>query len=231
MLPALNEALNVADVVRSALATLDDTCLEGEVLVVDDGSHDGTATAALLVGDARVRVLRHDLNRGYGAALRTGLEAARCGHVFFSDADRQFDLGQLALLESWADGHEIVVGYRETRRDPLTRRINAWAWNRLVDHLFHLGVRDIDCAFKLFDRRVFEVVPLRSVGAFINTEILARARAAGFRIREVPVQHRPRTAGVATGANPRVVMRAFADLARLRGELNVVAEKPRLTSV
>lgn len=228
VLPAFNEEANVATVVRSALDTLDRRCLEGEVLVVDDGSHDGTAMAAGRPGDPRVKVLRHARNRGYGAALRTGLEAARCGHVFFSDADQQFDLRQLARLESWAGGHEIVVGYREARCDPMSRRINAWAWNHLVDGLFHLGVRDIDCAFKLFDRRVFQAVPLRSVGAFINTEILVRARAAGFRIREVPVRHHPRVAGIATGANPRVVLRAFSELARLHGELRAAARDPQI---
>lgn len=219
VLPAFNESANIGDSVRAAVRALDVRGLDGEVIVVDDGSHDDTGRVAGAHGDARVRVIHHPENLGYGAALRTGLLAAQKGHVFFTDADRQFDIEQISRLDAWATGYDIVVGYREERRDPVGRRVNAWAWNRLVGSLFDLGVRDIDCAFKLFDRRVFGAVPIRSVGAFVNTEILVRARAAGFRIREVPVTHFPRTAGVATGANPRVVARALTELARLHGDL------------
>jgi glycosyltransferase involved in cell wall biosynthesis len=219
VLPAFNESANIAGAVRAALSALDERRLHGEVIVVDDGSVDDTRDIATMLPDSRVRVFHHPRNRGYGAALRTGIENARMSHIFFTDADLQFDLGELARLVDWVRGYDIVVGYRQHRRDPTSRRVNAWLWNQLVGQLFDLPVRDIDCAFKLFDRRVFVEVPIRSVGAFVNTEVLVRARAAGFRIREVPVSHFPREAGSATGANPRVIVRAFSELVRLRGEL------------
>lgn len=225
VLPAFNESANIQAAVSSALTTLDARRLVGEVIVVDDGSNDETHAMASAVRDPRVRVLRHGRNAGYGAALRTGIGHARMQHIFFTDADLQFDLSELGRLEAWASGYDIVVGYRSPRADPLNRRLNAWAWNQLVDGLFDLGVRDIDCAFKVFHRSVFERIEIQSVGAFINTELLVRARALGLRIREVPVSHYPRRAGEATGANPRVVARACLELGRMYAELR--ADGPR----
>lgn len=219
VLPAFNESANIRAAVHSALDALDARRLHGEVIVVDDGSNDETHALAASVPDARVRVLRHGRNAGYGAALRTGVGHARMEHIFFTDADLQFDLSELGRLEAWASGYDLVVGYRSPRADPLGRRMNAWAWNRLVDGLFDLGVRDIDCAFKVFHRSVFDRIEIQSVGAFINTEILVRARAMGMRIREVPVSHYPRRAGQATGADPRVIARACLELGRMYGSL------------
>ena len=105
------------------------------------------------------------------------------------------------------------------RRDPASRRVLAWVWGRLVTLLYGLRVRDVDCAFKLIHRRVLDAIPIESVGAVINTEILVRARAAGFRIREVPVRHFPRTAGRPSGARPRVMLRALRELIALRSRL------------
>jgi hypothetical protein len=100
----------------------------------------------------------------------------------------------------------------------------AFGWGRIVRLLFDLRVRDIDCAFKVFRRHVLEAVPLESLGAFVNTELLVRARSAGFRIHQVPVTHRRRRYGRQTGARPRVILRALVELATLYGELRRPAE-------
>ena len=112
-----------------------------------------------------------------------------------------------------------MAGFRARRKDPLLRRLFAWAWNTLVNLLFGYLARDIDCAFKLFRRKILEEVPLTSSGAMIDTELLAGARRKGFRIREVAVSHFPRRVGRQTGANPKVILRAFKDLIRYRWEL------------
>ena len=112
-----------------------------------------------------------------------------------------------------------MIGYRVDRQDHRMRKVNAWAWGRLQWALFGLDVRDIDCGFKLFRREVLQSMPMHSDGAFISTEILLRARAAGHRIREVPVHHYPRKAGAPTGANLRVIGKAFRELWELRREL------------
>ncbi len=201
-----------------------------EIIVVDDGSRDAgpDRVAERARNDPRVRLLHHPRNVGYGAALRSGLRAARGELVFFTDADLQFDLGEIARLLEHTDEFDLVVGYRAPRRDPWRRRALAAGWGFLVRLLFGLHVRDIDCAFKVLRRPVIEALPIASIGAFVNTELLLRARRAGFRIREVPVSHRPRQAGRAKGATPRVMLRALLELALLYRELRAPgAELPQ----
>lgn len=220
VLPAFNEAPNIEAAVRHCVA-VGEGLGEFEVIVVDDGSRDETRRLAdaLAEADPRVRTLHHPCNRGYGAALRSGLLAARMDRVFFTDADLQFDVAEVGRLLAWADRYGIVAGYRSPRRDPWPRRLLGLLWSRLVRLLFRLEVRDVDCAFKVFDRRIFDRISIRSLGALVNTEILVRARAEGFHIRQVPVSHRPRLAGRQSGASPRVVYKALRELAALHGEL------------
>ena len=221
VLPAFNEEGCIEECVKRCLASGERLASALEVIVVDDGSSDETRriVTGLSAEDPRVRTLHHAKNRGYGAALKSGLFAARHELVFFTDADLQFDIGQLAELMQHAREYGIVAGYRAPRRDPWHRRFNGWAWSRLVGMTFGLGVRDVDCAFKLFDRRIFEQIELVSLGAFVNTEILVRARAAGFSCIEVPVSHYPRMVGHQSGANVKVILRAFRELWLLWTEL------------
>ena len=217
VLPAYNEASNLRPLLEEARRTLSRLTKEHEIIVVDDGSRDETARIAREFGG--VRLLSHARNRGYGAALRTGLRAARMDWIVFTDADLQFRLADLvALLQARGDV-DIVAGYRAPRRDPLRRRMLGWGWGWLVRVLYGLRVRDVDCAFKLFRRQVLDAIPIESVGAFITTEILVRAAAEGFRIREVPVRHYPRASGSASGARPRVILRALRELVVLRRRL------------
>ncbi len=221
VLPAFNEAANLKVGLGDAVRVMEALGRTFEIIVVDDGSADGTAE---LVGehgrlDPRVRLIRHSKNCGYGAALRSGFQAAAHELVFFTDADLQFDLEELGPLLDLARHHDVVIGYRAPRRDPWNRRLNAWAWGKLVNRAFSLQVRDVNCAFKVFHRALLQSIELRAEGAFVNTELLAVLRARGCSIREVPVTHRPRVHGVQTGANAGVVLRAFVELIHLRGAL------------
>jgi hypothetical protein len=139
--------------------------------------------------------------------------------VLLTDADLQFDLDQLEHFVPLTHDADVVMGWRIARQDPLHRRVNAAAWNRLVRHTFHLQVRDVDCAFKLIRRDLVDGLALTSSGAMISTELLVRAQDTGARIRELGVEHRPRLAGEQSGANPRVVLRAFRELRQLRRDL------------
>ncbi|OLC11031.1 MAG: hypothetical protein AUH39_00445 [Chloroflexi bacterium 13_1_40CM_67_9] len=222
--PALNEEKNVAPIVEEALSVLPRFADDLEITVVDDGSTDRTGAIAdeLAVKDPRVRVIHHGTRRGYGGAVRSGLIAATKPWVFFTDGDRQFALEDLGRLVEAADGADAVVGYRIKRADPARRLFVAWVYNRLIRLLFGGGWRDVDCAFKLFRRDVFERVPLkrvRSNGAFFSPELLITLRRAGVRVRQVGVRHFPRTAHEPKGASPRVIVRAIRDLLRLRARL------------
>lgn len=228
VLPAFNESGVIVDVVRRTAAALERSGVERyEVVVVDDGSTDRTGDLVRRLADELkgVRCVAHEHNRGYGAALRTGFEAASCDLVWLLDSDGQFDPADLhVLLDAWEPG-TLVAGYRIARRDSALRRLYHWAFFRLVRVLLGPTVRDVNCAFKLFPR--VAGVGLTSDGAMISTELLARARDDGLRFVEVGVEHHPRVAGHATGADPRVVLRAFAELARLRRRLRSTPEGAR----
>lgn len=215
--PAFNEATNLPSLLTSAISIGEGLDLDFEIVIVDDGSQDRSAEllASCAGDDPRIRAVHHAANQGYGAALRSGLREARGELVFFSDADLQFDLGEIRGLLDHTQDFDIVAGYRAPRRDPWIRRAIAAIWGGLVRVLFGLPIRDIDCAFKVFRRDVLDAIPIESIGAFINTEILVRAQAAGFAIKQIPVSHHRRRSGRQTGAHPRVIARALIELSQL----------------
>jgi glycosyltransferase involved in cell wall biosynthesis len=228
VLPAYNEEPNIDRVVRQVMAYLEPTGIDYEILPVNDGSRDRTAEIldALQQELPRVRPQHHPQNRGYGAALRSGFDAARKRYVFYMDGDGQFDIKDLDHLLPLASEDVIVTGFRIERRDPLVRRLNAKLFGGwLVRIMLGVYVKDLNCAFKLIPKRVFETVKLESTGALINAELYGRAIRAGFGIREVGVHHYAREAGVQTGAHLSVIFRAFYDLFRLRQQ--IISTQPK----
>jgi glycosyltransferase involved in cell wall biosynthesis len=221
VLPCFNEADNVAAAIRNAAGAAAATSRAYEIIVVDDGSADETAEVAARFArrDERIRLHVHTTNRGYGAALRTGIRAARMPWILLTDADLQFDLRELEDFLPHTRDADLLLGWRILRQDPVARRMNAAAWNWLVRRVFRVPVRDVDCAFKLGRRQLLQRIELNSSGAMISTEMLVKCVAAGARLRELGVHHRPRLAGAPTGANPRVVLTAFRELAELRRAL------------
>jgi glycosyltransferase involved in cell wall biosynthesis len=224
VMPAYNEEANLEESVGRMAKALETHSRGFEIIVVDDGSQDGTAGVLERLKGAQptLRVIRHPVNRGYGAALRSGFDAARFGWIFLMDADNQFDPMEVELLLARAADADIVAGYRKHRRDPLLRRLNAWAFFTLVRVLFGRLVRDVNCAFRLTRKDLLARMALHSEGALINTEMLVLARQLHARVIEVPVHHYPRTAGKQTGANVRVVFRAFRELLAFRSEMRNV---------
>ena len=221
-LPAYNEEPNVRRAVEGVHAVADTLGLDYEIIVVNDGSADRTGEIAqeMMADIPRLRLAEHYPNRGYGGALKAGFAAAEGDLIAFVAADSQFDFGEISLFLAHIDRADVVCGYRTRRQDSFIRRLNASLWNALIRLLFGYLCRDIDCGFKLLRRSVLERVHLVSDGAMIDTELLAGARARGFRIAEVPVTHLPRTEGEATGANLKVILRAFRDLVRFRRRLS-----------
>lgn len=223
-MPAFNEAENIPGMVADALCILPQLVDDFELIVVDDGSWDETAvvTQALAAQHPQVKILQHEVNKGYGTAVLSGLTHASKELIFFTDADRQFDLQEIEKLLAHIETADLVVGYRAPRRDPFMRRLNGKGWSWLVTLLFGYTARDIDCAFKLMRRAVVEQLKneITSGGATFSAEFLVRAKRSGFTIVEVPINgHRPRVAGNPTGANLRVIGRAFKELLQFRLDL------------
>ncbi len=220
--PCYNEQDNIRRVYESAAKVLGNLGVDYELILVDDGSTDQTPqiVEAIAAADPRVKLVHHPANLGYGAALQSGIRAATKTLVFYTDGDGQFDLSELPPLLPLMRRYDGVSCFRLDRRDGLHRKFNAWCWTRLVCLLFRMEFKDINCAFKLFKRRVFDGMELRSAGALINAEILARATRRGYAITQVGVHHFPRTRGRPTGAHPRVIFRAFRELVKLHRQIN-----------
>lgn len=198
VIPAYNEIESIRFSVLTAHAILSELVEEFEIIVVSDGSTDGTDVEVerLVPRLPHLRLLRKTENEGYGFALRDGFRAARLPFLFFTDADRQFDLVSLRDLLPHAETHDIVVGYRRHRQDTAMRRFLSFGYNVVVRALFDLAVRDVDCAFKVFRREVFDAIEIESPRFFVNTEILAKARRLGFSIQQVGVPHLRRLEGL-----------------------------------
>lgn len=221
VIPAYNEEPNVVQALRRASSVLQTLHLDYEILLVNDGSRDRTGEIAKsMVGQIpHLHVVENKPNRGYGGALKSGFYAANKEWIAFAPSDNQFDFAQVRDLIAHTPQADLITGYRANDADPLMRRVNRWGWNNLVHLLFGYMTRDVDCGFKLFRREILQHVTLQSDGAMVDTELLAGAQARGYKIVEVPLKHLPRTAGSPTGANLRVILRAFRDLVRFRFRL------------
>ncbi|HLW71633.1 MAG TPA: glycosyltransferase family 2 protein [Candidatus Binataceae bacterium] len=220
-LPSHNEAGNVERVVRNFCATLPEVADDYEVIVVNDGSRDQTGAIAdrLAAADSHVKVVHHQVNRGYGGAVISGIRAASMPWVLLCDGDGQFDPNDVKLLAARTPEYDVVIGRRAHRADPFVRRMNGKAWTILVRMMFGLHVSDMDCGFKLFRRALLQDMELHASGAMITTELMARLAGRKAKICEVDVQHLPRVAGEQSGANFKVIARAFKELFALYREL------------
>ncbi|MCE5186257.1 MAG: glycosyltransferase family 2 protein [Planctomycetaceae bacterium] len=219
--PCYNEAAAIRPLTEKAVSVLSRLCGDYEIILVDDGSADGTGQLAdeLAAEYANVRVVHHPRNKGYGAALQSGFRAAKKEYVFYTDGDGQFDLEELPALLPLMSRFDVVSAYRINRQEGLVRKVNAWCWTKLVCFLFGMKLKDIDCAFKLYRRKIFDEIEMVSTGALIDTEILARLSRKGYTITQVGVHHYPRIGGKPTGANIKVILRAFRELLKLRKKI------------
>lgn len=219
--PAYNEELNIVALAEKTCKVLSEVCEDYEVIIVNDGSKDNTAgvSAELAKRNSHVRVINHEKNKGYGGAVKTGLNSGKFEWVFFTDGDGQFDVNEIKNLVALTDKYDFIVGYRIKRADPFHRKLNAFMWGTMVKLLFKFWVKDVDCAFKLMKKEIIEKAQVESEGALISTELLAKATKMGYKIGEIGVHHYPRTAGTQTGAKIGVIAKAFVELFKLYGKI------------
>jgi len=219
VIPAHNESANIAEVVHSCRRVLPALAPDWLIILVDDGSQDGTAiVAAEAVGDpAHLRVVRHERKLGYGVTVADGLRASTSDYVGFMDGDGQFDAADLVRLATSISSADLVAGRRARRADPPYRLVIAGVFNVLVRVLYGIQFRDVDCGLKVMRRQVLEAAaPLLARSALLNTELYFKSQRSGLRIVQVPVAHHPRTAGVRSGARLIPILRAVRDLVWLR---------------
>lgn len=221
VLPAHNEEENIRIVVEQALQVLPRYADIFEIIPVNDGSKDATATILeqMAAEDDRVRPVSYAVNKGYGGALVSGFNTTRYDYVMFMDADRQFDIADIARLAPFVGQYDIVAGFRMERSDALIRRVNAEVFNIAVRMLFGVHLRDLDCAFKIFRGDQLRSLDLISNGALINCEMQAKLRLQGATLQQVGVQHYPRLAGNPTGGSLKVILKAMRDILILRSKM------------
>ena len=215
--PCYNEYENLDSMIEQSVQIGERYGIDYEVVVVDDGSRDGSAEKVLAWAqkNPRVRLVRHEKNLGYGAAVRTGYESAKKNLIFMTDGDNQFRLEDIDKLFSKIDGCDVVTGFRLLRQDSPRRRVQGFLWTALNKTLFGLPVRDVDCAFKLVRRKCLEGIKLESNQLLIHGEFLARLKKKGCVIEEIGVPHYPRKAGEATATKPGRILKTFSELFRL----------------
>ena len=198
VLPAYNEEENIHKAVSSIVEYVSKHFKNYEIIVVNDGSTDRTGEIVEILAkkNKRVKLTSFTRNRGlYGRTLRKGFEYARKNLIFYTDSDNQFDITDLAKMMPFINEYDIVAGYRRNRQDPLMRIFIAYIYNLIIRILFNLEIKDIDCSFKLYKRKVFEDIKLNSKTGFIDAEIFIKARKKGFKVTQVGVSHFPRTKG------------------------------------
>lgn len=197
VIPAYNEAENIDGVVKQILNTLEPLFPKYELIVVDDGSNDGTYEIVKKLSSLyrNLKCIRFEGNRGYGAALREGFREAAFRYVFYTDSDGQFDIREIEKILPLMDNCDMVAGFRLKREDSLSRRLSSAIYNKIVS--FYLGIyfRDVNCSFKLFKREILDRIRLESNGFSIDAELLWKADRAGFRICERGVGHYRRDKG------------------------------------
>ena len=218
-MPAHNESANLRWLLPHLGRTLPRLAGEFEVVIVDDGSVDGTEQVAEELGrqlSLRLKVIRHPSKQGYGSAVGDGLRAADLEYAAFLDADGQLDPADLALLLPALERADLVAGWRRSREDPALRSLVSGVFNLLVRVLFRLPVRDVDCALKVVRTDVLRRFELRARSAVINAELYYKVRRSGGSFEQVPVPHHARRLGRRSGARLVPILRAIRDLVRLR---------------
>lgn len=220
-LPVYNEESNLQKVILKTKDVLIRVAENWELTIVNDGSTDSTLSVAeeLVKGDGRIRIVNHEKNKGYGAALSSGFYGSKYPWIAFTDSDGQFDFNEITnFIETQKNTNaDLVIGYYKSRKVSFSKVVTSKLWELLVFMFFGLKVRDVDCAFKLISKEVINKIDrLESErGAFISSELLIKAKKAGFSIVEIPVTHYPRTKGEGTGRNLNVIIKSFTDLFKL----------------
>ena len=217
--PAYNDAPSIPKLVDKAFEVLRERASDFEVIVVNDGSRDNTAgvLAALEVRyGAAFRVITRAENRGYGAALRSGFEAARKDFVFYTDGDGQYDVGELPkLLDCIAPDVGLVNGFKLERHDPWHRIAIGNVYNRFARLIFRINLRDIDCDFRLIRRSLLDEAKLTSTSGTICVELVRKLELSRFRVVETGVHHYPRLHGRSQFFRFRSLLITLYQLSRL----------------
>jgi glycosyltransferase involved in cell wall biosynthesis len=220
--PAYYDEKNIGKVVTKAVEVIEGLQIKDyEITIIEDGSPDNTAKAADELAETfpKVKVIHHEKNKGYGATLYEGFTSARFDYVFYTDGDNQFDLEELRKFVALVPYSDIVVGYRKKKQYSLYRKITSFVYNAFLRLMFDIDYIDIDCAFKLIKRDLFDKIKIKTKDAFIDAEIMIQANLLGYKSSEIGVKHLPRVDGISTAARPSIIIRTIREILQFRKEI------------
>ncbi len=229
--PAYNDGGSIASMISAASVALRQVSNDFEIVVVNDGSADYTTTVLDEMRNRypELRIIHHPVNKGYGAALRSGFKAATKDWVFYTDGDSQYNPLELPLLVSALhEGADAANGYKLSRNDSILRTIIGRAYHNLVKIFFGIRIRDVDCDFRLIPRRILNEIELESVSGAICLEMVKKIEDAGYVFAEVPVNHYSRKYGVSQFFVPWRIIRSLRQLAGLYWKLVVQKKHKRV---
>lgn len=225
--PCYNEEKNIGNTVTKAVKVLNKIADKWEIIIINDGSKDNTATVALEIKKRfhpNIKIITHNPNRGYGAAFKSGLYNAKYKWIAFTDSDGQFDFSEIEnfIKTQKSTKSDLVIGYYLGRKVSPLVVLSSKVWELIIYILFGLHVTDIDCGFKFISKKVVDTIPKLEAerGAFISSEFLIKSKKAGFKIKEIGVHHFARTEGQATGRQLKVIIKSFTDLFSLWYKIN-----------
>lgn len=219
ILPCYNEEANIAATVDDVQSWLRESALQGEIIIVDDGSKDGSPAILkqLEAAAQNIRIVRHEKNGGYGIAVRSGCDSATTEWIAFMDSDGQFEAKDFNLLLAYTDSYSFITGRRAKRADSFVRNMFGKVLGGMNVLVLGLWVRDVNCGMKLFKRDIWPTIrPTRGVEKLFNTEMFLRLKRNKIPWKTVNVPHYPRRAGTPTGGSVRVILRMFRELWDLR---------------
>lgn len=217
--PAYYDEKNIPKVVQNSVKILNELNLKDyEITIIEDGSPDNTGKIAdeLASQYEKLKVIHHTKNLGYGATIYEGFKTAKFDYVFYTDGDNQFDLEDLKKFVALIPYSDMVVGYRKKKQYSFYRKVTSFCYNNLLKLVFDIDYIDIDCAFKILRRDIFDKIQITSKDAFIDAEIIIQAKLLGYTATEVGVTHLPRIDGVSTAARPSIIFKTILEIFRYK---------------
>jgi glycosyltransferase involved in cell wall biosynthesis len=219
ILPIYNEAAALENTIKKILVYLEELVDDFEIIAVNDGSTDQSqgVISALTRKNSRIKLISSDRNRGYGWALKQGINKASKEWLLIFDSDGQFDINDLGSLWNKKQGRDFILGWRKKRNDNILRLLLGAGGNFLANLFLrpHFFIKDINCGFKLFKTSSLKQLCLTSSGGIINFEILYRLKVGSSAFVQLPISHYPRKSGRATGGSLGTVIKIIKESARI----------------
>lgn len=218
--PAYNDAGNLPDLVPTVVEFLQKHAEKFEIVIIDDGAKDGTGMVADQMSQKfpNVRVVHHEKNKGYSETLKEGFEGGKYDYVMYTDGDNQYNVFDFEPYLYLLKTNDVLSGYAIKKAVSIGRKFQSWFHNALISVLFLTRFRDVNCSMKIFKKKVLDVIEIKSTsqGAFIDAELILKAKKMGFKVAQFPVVHYERKSGVASGSKPSLILNTIKDMLLLR---------------